>query len=184
VHIKANPTRLTTETTAFVFDLDDTVLFVTEDDDRKHPCQKKVHKLRGMMRQLVEACQRFGRVFFVTAREANKEVADWTRDELRKAGFSGWERIFYCPRRMRRNWDTIAQFKRNARRQIERMKDKSGKPLNYRIVLSVGDKWTDLIADVDTLKVDRHDAGKAWFTLATVTNPSQHTVLALKLPSR
>lgn len=175
--IDSNKGVLTRDNTAFTMDIDDTVLFVTEPGDAKHPCSKRVNTLRSMMKRLFEACQRFGRVYLVTAREGSERVGAWTREELHNAGFSGWERIFYCPRKMRKSWDTIARFKRNARRAIERT-------YGHRIVLTVGDKWSDHLAHADTVHMDRADASKPLFTLLTVTDPSQHTVLALKLPSR
>lgn len=187
--LAANPKRLTKDNTVFVFDIDDTIVFsgLDGDDDRDtatHPCQNRTPHLRTIMKRLVSACQRFGRVFFVTAREARKDVARYTDEELRRAGFSQWEEVYYCPKAQRKTWITISDFKRNARRDIERKKGADGRPLGFKVVLTAGDKWSDSIATRETLELDRKEAGKPWFTITPVIDPKQHTMLALKLPSR
>ena len=183
----ANPHLLHQGNTAFVFDIDDTIVFPLSDDYEEgiHPCKEGTPKLRKLMKRLVKACQRFGRVFYVTAREARRDVAEFTDKELREAGFGGWEEVFYCPREKRGNWYDISDFKRNARRAIERMVDeKTKKPLGFKVILAAGDKWSDAIASTKTPQLDRKEAGKPWFTITPVIDPKQHTMLALKLPSR
>lgn len=186
--LAANPTKLTKENTVFVFDIDDTIVFPYAHDDvdeGAHPCKQGTPRLRKLMKRLVTACQRFGRVFFVTAREARDDVARFTDRELRAAGFSKWEDVYYCPRADRRNWESISNFKRNARRHIERKTCPDGvTPLGFKVVLSTGDKWSDAIASTATPALDRTEAGKPWFTITPVVDPKQHTILALKLPSR
>ena len=173
--------QLAPDKTAVVMDIDDTIIFEKDEDEDgrelRHPCgDEGMEKLRAMMTDLYEHCKKFGKVFLVTARQADRDVASWTVAELRAAGLRHWEGLYLCPRDQRESWRTIAEFKRNARREIARK--------GFTILLTVGDKWSDHMSHVDTRAHDKMDAGKAAFTLLRVTDEHQHTNIALKLPSR
>jgi predicted secreted acid phosphatase len=173
--------KLTHATTAFVMDIDDTLVFDENEDedgrDLSHPCGKDMKELRAGMMELFTFCKRFGAVYLVTAREAAQDVSDFTVAELKAAHVRGWEKLFLCPRRMRGSWSDIAEFKRRARRSITRNAKR-------HILLTVGDKWSDHLAHVETADADRAHAGKCKFMLLRVVDGHQHTVIALKLPAR
>lgn len=180
--MKAN--KYTAKDVCFVMDLDDTVVFERAEgewDDgeiRPHPAGKQgMAELRRLMVAFFEKLKGLGKVYFVTARESSKRNETWTVRELKRKGIRGWQCLYMCPYDMRSNWGTIAAFKRNARREIER----KSKRVN---LLSVGDKWSDILAHQLTKEQDMLDAGQDKYVVARISERGQRGCLALKLPCR
>lgn len=71
-------------------------------------------------------------VFFITGRSKNQYQA--TIENLKKAGFSGWDGIIFKPNEYKNK--TVAIYKSTARKQLE---DKG-----YKIILNIGDQTSDL----------------------------------------
>ena len=164
---------------AFVFDIDDTLVFAsTKDSDGfRHPCSspKTVQKL---MKRLFDVCKTQGKVYLITARLAREDIAALTVDQLHNHDIYGWERLFLCPARMRTSWDGIAEFKRNARRQIQR------KDRRY-VLLTIGDRWADHLSHDMAIDRDRAKSRESCaFSVVRINDAKQHTIMALKLPSR
>ena len=167
-----------------MWDLDDTIVFERahgewEDDRiRQHPAGPAgMKRLRVEMLAFFQQLKQLGEVFFVTARESSEEARKWTVAELRRKGIRGWECLFLCPPDMRRSWETIAAFKRNARRKIERETKRI-------ILMTAGDKWSDHLAHRLTKEQDTLDAGQDKYVIARISERNQRSIIALKLPSR
>jgi len=77
-------------------------------------------------------------VYFITARPDFPSNVQWTKEELKEHGFSGYRDLFMISADAERN-DTIgSEYKRKARNIIE-SRD------HMNIVLNIGDRWSDLL---------------------------------------
>lgn len=190
--------KLTHNQVAIVMDLDDTILFSRTQGEGKelHPDEEGdpedhfIHpegpeglpKLRKRMKQFFEDLKKIGKVFFVTARNSDRYVGNYTAMELLdKNGIGGWEECLFCPRAQRANWHTISTFKRNARRRIER---KHG----CKILMTVGDKMSDHLCDPHGTNLlyeyNKLRCGTLNYVLARNDDEKQRTVYIMLLCSR
>jgi hypothetical protein len=90
-------------------------------------------------KRIFETCMRLKfTVYFITARPDYPSNVQWTKDELKEHGFSGYRDLFMISADAERN-DTIgSEYKRKARNIIETRDQKN-------IVLNIGDRWSDLL---------------------------------------
>lgn len=172
-------TKLPRDQRAFVFDIDDTIVFDNRKHGLPHPLGKEqAAKLESNIRKLYNHCKKFGLVFLVTARPFFPENVTWTHGQLHKAGIHGWHRCIFCPQSMRDSFKKISEFKRMARRQIEREND-------VKVVLSVGDRFADIVdhAQMDTATHPLRKDNKGFFVM-TVSDAKHGGAIGLKLPCR
>jgi predicted secreted acid phosphatase len=169
--------RLRKHQIGFVFDIDDTLI---HDAASTHPMpRREAAALERLIQELFNHCKRFGKVFLVTARLASPDVMEFTRNELHAGGIRGWTDALFCPRQMRRTFEGVAAFKRQARDHIQR---KHG----LKVVLTVGDRWADHVdhAELDVGNNELADVSSSrHLFVMTVSNTHHATAIALKLPA-
>jgi predicted secreted acid phosphatase len=76
-------------------------------------------------------------VFFVTGRRDEPQLRTATETNLRKAGYDTWERLYLRPTDSK---GFVSVYKSEARKEIEQ---------KYKIIVNVGDQYSDLIGDPD-----------------------------------
>lgn len=125
---------------AVVFDIDDTLLFEAT-DPRAAECQAAMKRLYYFVLRDLGA-----QVFLVTARRTRLTLSSDSRSaehvatvqQLREAGYEGWSALYLLPMASRWNRSElgIAEYKEEVRKFIAR---------SHVLILSAGDRWTDLL---------------------------------------
>lgn len=131
-------------TDVVVFDIDATVLYNNNDQIVNAEPNFKVQPLYDIARSLRIP------VHFVTARIGTPENRAQTVRQLIALGFNWFDSLYMRPVDTPATYDAIGRYKLSARRAIERAGNK-------RILLNVGDQWTDLLV-ADSNMVQRLNA--------------------------
>jgi putative acid phosphatase of HAD superfamily subfamily IIIB len=82
-------------------------------------------------------------IFFVTGRTDDSAERTATEENLRKAGYGGWDKLILRPRS---SHGPVSIYKSGERKQIAEQ---------YRIIANVGDQYSDLIGDPDDDHAER-----------------------------
>lgn len=157
---------------AVVFDIDETILI---NDPKVADCSHARPNL-GVLR-IYNLCLHLQiAVYFVTARRKSDDNYLWTKNQLKCIGAGHWAELHMCPESYRSSSAKISEFKKRARARIAH---KSGR----RIILNVGDQWTDTLQLSSVKEVNAMAAkdNKSYWLFQPI---DKEVVWQLKLPDR
>lgn len=129
---------------AIVFDIDDTIIETSVNKVTRVEITETLPMMHNVYKKFLTTLNYKGKhmfkVFFVTAR--SESYRDQTIETLRNHDFSEYEYLYMRPpildKRNLDETDCVCYFKERARMDIETAK-------GYKILLSIGDQYTDFI---------------------------------------
>lgn len=153
-----------------VFDIDDTLL----SENRKQDAFFLIPQIRWLIGKTRELG---GSVHLITARNDDPNTRKYTVEQLKMIDIlpgRDYDSLHLTPGNMRDTMATVSQAKQALRRKV-------GREQGGRVILSVGDQWTDHVRvasdkDIETLD----ETFPASFTIVRVDDDS--TLWGLKLP--
>lgn len=154
-------------THALVFDIDHTLLH----SNRRLKSQRRNKPIVALYDQAVAAGYH---VYLVTARPDTETNNLLTLQELQRDGITLFTGLYMLPAAKPSTLAAVGKYKSSARQQIM-------KHTGRRILLTVGDMWTDLRA-LSPAAVDKLDAKHGERKYLLVQKPSSGVAWGLKLP--
>lgn len=157
---------------AVVFDIDDTILHLSEDESRfvGNECARALYEAAVANNILI---------FFITARSDADGALEWTEQQLDDLGCGAYHALELRPAYVGSSGREVAHFKHRAR-------DMLASKHNARIILNAGDQWTDHLSDMDDDDIEqlyaKGPSGRNYVLFRTPVASAASSGLHLKMP--